>query len=42
MVLGLCDRFRVTPDEAYRMDATVLGLLEIEDLMGWRREVSDE
>lgn len=22
------------------MDATVLGLLEIEDLMGWRKEVN--
>jgi hypothetical protein len=24
------------------MDATVLGLLEIEDLMGWRREVNGQ
>jgi hypothetical protein len=41
-VLRLCDRFRCTPDGAYRLDATVLGLLEIEDLMGWREVNSEE
>lgn len=42
LVLGLCDRFRCGPDEAYAMDATVLSLLAIEDAMGWRREVNEE
>lgn len=41
-MLSVCDRFRCTPDEAYRMDATVLGLLEIEDVMGWRRSDAAE
>lgn len=39
-MLRLADRFGCTPDAARAMDATVLGLLEIEDLLGWRREVN--
>jgi len=42
IVLAVCDRFRCTPDEALRMDATVIGLMSIEDLMGWRRQESAE
>ena len=40
IVLAVCDRFGCAPREAYRQDAQVLQLLEIEDRMGWRREVS--
>lgn len=32
MILGLCDRFRVTPPEAERLPASVLRLLAIERL----------
>ena len=34
MILRLCDRFRCVPEAAYRMDADVLRLLEIERLTG--------
>lgn len=42
IVLRLCDRFGCTPDAAERLDATVLRLLEIEDIKGWRREEGGE
>ena len=32
IILGLCDRFHCIPEAAYRMDANVLRLLEIEAL----------
>lgn len=41
-MLGLCDRFGCVPDEAYRMDAAVLRLLDIEAFLGWREEVNQE
>ena len=39
MILGLCDRFHCTPEQAGAMDAGVLRLLRVEAL-GKREEVS--
>lgn len=41
-MLGLCDRFRCVPEQAYRMDASVLRLLDIEAFLGWREEVTED
>lgn len=42
LVLGLAERFGCLPDDVYAMDASVLRLLDIEDLMGWREPAEPE
>ena len=37
VILRICDRFGCTPRQAERQDATLLRLLEIEDIKGWRQ-----